>query len=63
MGLFNGSTTQASKDGYEEKQKELEGIAYPIMQKLFGVAGGSAGGALGDFSGVRGEKGLMCGRN
>jgi len=51
------------KEGYEEKRKELEGIANPIVQKLFGIAGGSAGGAPADFSGARGEKGPMCGGN
>src|SRR6266702_5072423 len=35
---------EASKEEYEEKQKELEGIANPIMQKLYGAAGGAPGG-------------------
>jgi L1 cell adhesion molecule like protein len=34
----------------------LEGIANPIMQKLFGVAGSSAGGASGDFFWCRGRE-------
>lgn len=35
---------EASKEEYEEKQKELESIANPIMQKLYGAAGGGGGG-------------------
>jgi len=34
----------AEKDEYEEKQKELEGVANPIMTKLYQGAGGGAGG-------------------
>jgi hypothetical protein len=47
---------EASKEEYEEKQKELEGIANSIMQKLFGVAGGSAGGDPSDFFWCRGRE-------
>jgi len=32
------------KDGYEQKKKELESVANPIMQKLYGQAGGAPGG-------------------
>ncbi|KAH0827101.1 heat shock protein HSS1 [Lanmaoa asiatica] len=46
---------EASKEEYEEKQKELESIANPIMQKLYGAAGGAGGfpggGAPGGFPG------------
>jgi len=35
---------EASKDEYEGKQKELEGIAMPIMQKLYGASGAPPGG-------------------
>src|SRR5258708_22320532 len=35
---------EGSKEEYEEKQKELEQIANPIMQKLYGGAGGAPGG-------------------
>jgi heat shock protein 1/8 len=54
---------EASKEEYEEKQKELEGIAMPIMQKLYGAAGaggmpggagGFPGGAPGGFPGAGG---------
>lgn len=31
---------QATREEYEEKQKELEGIANPIMMKFYGSAGG-----------------------
>lgn len=41
---------EASKEEYEEKQKELEGIARPIMEKLYS-AGGAPGGAPGEFPG------------
>ena len=30
---------EASKEEYEEKQKELESISNPIMQKLYGAGG------------------------
>merc|ERR1719439_64709 len=33
----------AEKEEYEEKQKELEGICNPIMQKLYAGAGGPGG--------------------
>lgn len=48
------NSQEASKEEYEEKQKELEGIANPIMQKLYGAAGGAGGfpgGAPGGFPG------------
>ena len=48
------ASQEASKDEYESKQKELEGIANPIMQKLYssaGGAGGFPGGAPGGFPG------------
>lgn len=35
------NSQEASKEEYEEKQKELEGIADPIMQQLCGAAGGA----------------------
>jgi L1 cell adhesion molecule like protein len=44
------ASQEASKEEYEEKQKELEQIANPIMQKLYG-AGGPGGGAPGGFPG------------
>ncbi|GAA5864801.1 hypothetical protein JCM3774_004233 [Rhodotorula dairenensis] len=38
------ASAEASKDEYEEKQKELEGVANPIMQKVYAAAGGAPGG-------------------
>ncbi|KAG1756496.1 heat shock protein HSS1 [Suillus paluster] len=45
------ASQEASKEEYEGKQKELEGIANPIMQKLYSAAGGPPGGAPGGFPG------------
>ncbi|KWU41802.1 heat shock cognate 70 [Rhodotorula sp. JG-1b] len=41
------ASAEASKDEYEEKQKELEGVANPIMQKVYAAAGGAPGGMPG----------------
>ncbi|KAK2071613.1 hypothetical protein P8C59_006021 [Phyllachora maydis] len=41
---------QATREEYEERQKELEGVANPIMMKFYG-AGGAPGGAPGGFPG------------
>ncbi|KAJ3742181.1 heat shock cognate 70 [Lentinula detonsa] len=38
------ASQEASKEEYEEKQKELESIANPIMQKLYAAGGGEPGG-------------------
>jgi len=38
------SNQTAEKEEYEEKQKALEGIALPILQKMGGGAGGMPGG-------------------
>ncbi|KAF8546159.1 heat shock cognate 70 [Imleria badia] len=35
------NSQQALKEEYEERQKELEGVANPIMQKFYGGAGGA----------------------
>merc|ERR1711983_463356 len=43
----------AEKEEYEEKQKELEGIALPILQKMGGGAGGMPGG-MPDMGGMGG---------
>lgn len=61
------ASQEGSKEEYEEKQKELEAIANPIMQKLYGAggapggpegfpggAGGFPGGAPGGFPGAGG---------
>ena len=46
---------EASKEEYEDRQKELESVANPIMQKLYsaggGAPGGFPGGAPGGFPG------------
>ena len=41
---------QATREEYEEHQKELEGVANPIMMKFYGAGG--AGGAGGGSSGA-----------
>ena len=45
---------QAAKGDFEAKQKELEGVAMPIMTKLYGAEGGApgAGGMPGGFPGA-----------
>ncbi|KAI1435615.1 heat shock 70 kDa protein [Xylaria sp. CBS 124048] len=54
---------QATREEYEEKQKELEGIANPIMMKFYGAGGaggmpgGMPGGAPGGFPGAGGAPG------
>ncbi|KAK9659904.1 Hsp70 chaperone, partial [Basidiobolus ranarum] len=35
---------EASKEEYDDKQKELEGVANPIMTKMYQAAGGAPGG-------------------
>jgi heat shock protein 1/8 len=51
------NSQEASKEEYEERQKDLEAVANPIMQKLYGAAGGAGGpggfpgGAPGGFPG------------
>lgn len=45
------SSQSASLEEYQDKQKELEGIANPILQKVYGGAGGAPGGAPGGFPG------------
>ncbi|KAL0487862.1 HSP70 [Acrasis kona] len=42
----------ADKSEYEAKQKELEGIANPIMQKMYQGSGGQAPGGEGGFPGT-----------
>jgi len=49
---------QAAKEEYEDKQKELEGVANPIMMKFYGAGGeGAPGGAPGGFPGAGGPGG------
>ncbi|KAI5899718.1 heat shock protein HSS1 [Schizophyllum commune H4-8] len=38
------NSQEASEEEYKDRQKELEGVANPIMQKLYGAAGGAPGG-------------------
>jgi heat shock protein 1/8 len=45
------SNPSAEKEEYEEKQKELEGIAMPILQKMGGAAGA---GGMPDMGGMPG---------
>ncbi|KAK3344466.1 heat shock 70 kDa protein [Lasiosphaeria hispida] len=47
---------QATREEYEEHQKELEGVANPIMMKFYGAGGapGMPGGAPGGFPGAPG---------
>jgi len=45
------ASQEGSKEEYEEKQKELEGVANPIMQKIYGAAGGAPGGFPGGAPG------------
>lgn len=42
---------EAEKEEYEDKQKELEKVANPIMTKMYGAGGASntSGGAPGGF--------------
>jgi heat shock protein 5 len=40
---------EADAEAFEQKQKELEGVANPIMKKMYGDAGGAGGGAGGGF--------------
>jgi len=49
---FLDSNPAAEKEEYEEKQKELEGVALPILQSLGGGAGG-----MPDMSGAGGAPG------
>merc|ERR1739842_290071 len=58
------SNQTAEKEEFEEKQKELEGIALPILQKMGGGAPGAGGmpdmggmGGMPDMSGMGGMPG------
>ena len=44
----------AEKEEYEEKQKALEGVAMPILQKMSGGEGGMTGGMPGGMPGAGG---------
>lgn len=45
------ASQEGSIEEYQEKQKELEAIANPIMQKLYSQAGAGAGAPGGGFPG------------
>jgi len=49
---------QATKEEYEEHQKELEAVANPIMMKFYGAGGDAGGGARGGFPGAGGPGGF-----
>jgi len=51
------ASQEASKEEYEEKQKELEAVANPIMQRLYGAAGGPPGGGMPGAGGFPGGPG------
>jgi len=55
------SNTTANKEEFEEKQKELEGVANPIMMKLYGAgahgAGGMPGGGMPGAGAAHGDDG------
>jgi len=56
------SNPAAEKEEYEEKQKELEGIAMPILQKMGGAAGaGGMPGGMPDMGGMPGAGGAPGG--
>eukprot|EP01116_Phalansterium_solitarium_P003248 TRINITY_DN13_c0_g1_i4.p1 TRINITY_DN13_c0_g1~~TRINITY_DN13_c0_g1_i4.p1 ORF type:complete len:657 (+),score=286.07 TRINITY_DN13_c0_g1_i4:106-2076(+) len=62
------SNQTAEKDEFEHKQKELEGVANPIMQRLYsqgGAAGGAGfpGGMPADMPGGFGGAGASAGRS
>ncbi|KAK9366141.1 heat shock protein 70 family [Lipomyces kononenkoae] len=47
----------ATTEEYSDKQKELEGVANPIMMKFYGAGGAPGGGAPGGFPGAGGSEG------
>merc|ERR1712078_156329 len=56
------SNPAAEKEEYEEKQKELEGVAMPILQKMGGAAGaGGMPGGMPDMGGMGGMPGAAPG--
>lgn len=46
------ASQEGSTEEYEDKQKELEGVANPIMMKAYGQAGGAPGGMPGGAPGA-----------
>ena len=52
---------EASKEEFEHRQKELEGICNPIMTKMYQGAGGAAGGMPGGMPDMSGFGGAGAG--
>lgn len=46
------ASQEASKDEYESRQKELESVSNPILQKVYSQAGGAPGGMPGQAPGA-----------
>jgi len=55
------SNQTAVTEEYGDKQKELEGVANPILMKFYGAEGGAPGGAPGGFPGAPGAGGAPGG--
>merc|ERR1712137_659150 len=51
------SNPSAEKEEYEEKQKELEGVAMPILQSMAGAGGGMPAGGMGGMPDMGGMGG------
>jgi|UniRef100_A0A7S1IYK4 L1 cell adhesion molecule like protein len=52
------SNQEATKDEYEHRQKELEGVCTPIMTKMYQGGGGGAPGGMPDMGGMGGMPGM-----
>ena len=55
------ASQEASKDEFESRQKELEEVSNPIMQKAYAAGGGPPGGAPGGSGGFPGAGGAAPG--
>ena len=57
------SQRDAPKDSFEAKQRELEGVCNPILQRMYGGAGGGMPGGFNpaDFAGAAGGAGAGAG--
>eukprot|EP00997_Jenningsia_sp_PLL12_P008075 NODE_4797_length_626_cov_951.535529_g4130_i0.p1 GENE.NODE_4797_length_626_cov_951.535529_g4130_i0~~NODE_4797_length_626_cov_951.535529_g4130_i0.p1 ORF type:complete len:114 (+),score=59.50 NODE_4797_length_626_cov_951.535529_g4130_i0:30-344(+) len=49
---------EASKEEYEDRQKELEGICTPIISKMYSAGGGGDAGGMPDMGGMGGMPGM-----
>jgi L1 cell adhesion molecule like protein len=54
---FVSSASEASKEDFEKKQKELEAKFNPIMMRVYQEAGGAPGGMPGGMPGAGGMPG------